>query len=94
MHASLLRLELRLDGCRDGAQWRRRVDAIIEKLRRHFNVSVTAVERAGHPDLAALGVTAVGRGRREAREPLEHVLDALTALPHAELVGEPVIRDF
>ncbi len=85
MFLAMLRLELRIgDGPRDR---RRTVRAILEKLHRHFNVSVAEADRPGQPSESVLGVAAVATTRREAREILERVADAITAHPRAEVLA-------
>ena len=82
----MLRLELRVLGCRDLRQKRRRVRAIMGKLRRHFNVSIAEVDRHEQATEAVLGVAAVAGTRREARAVLDRVADAVGVHPRAELV--------
>jgi uncharacterized protein YlxP (DUF503 family) len=91
MHVASLRLELRVDDCLTLRQKRRRMRAIIDKLHRHFNVSVAEVGRHDRPAEAVLGVAAVGGTRRDAREILVRVADALGAHPRAEVLDQVVL---
>jgi uncharacterized protein YlxP (DUF503 family) len=94
MHVASLVLALRLDACPTPRRRRRALDAIAVKLRRHFNVSLAELDPGPpDPDLARLAVAAVARTRREAREVLQLVLDALAAHPHAAVVPPVVIHD-
>ncbi len=93
MHVATVLLRLRLDDCSTPRQRRRAFDAITEKLRRHFNVSLAEVSPGRSPDEGILAAAAVGRSRREAREVLERVADAVAAHPHAALVEPAVIAD-
>jgi len=90
MHVATLWLELRVGDCLTLRQKRRRMRSIIERLRRHFNVSVAEVGRHDLPAEAVLGVAAVGGSRRDVREVLRHVADALGAHPRAEVLGQVV----
>lgn len=85
-----LRLELRLARCSTARQARRQLEGIMEKLQRHFNVSVAGSEADGGPDLAVLLVAAAGRTRKDARSTLERVADALAAHPRAEVLGHAI----
>jgi uncharacterized protein len=88
MHVATLRLELRVGDCPTVREKRRRLRAIIDKLRRHFNVSVAEVDYLDRPSEATLGVVAVAPTRREAREALDRVADALGVHPKAEVLGQ------
>lgn len=79
-------LELRLAEVATARQKRSQVDAILGKLRRHFNVAVADLSRDSPAELTALGFATVGRTRREARALLERVADAVSAHPHAEIL--------
>jgi uncharacterized protein YlxP (DUF503 family) len=81
-------LEVRLDGCASAKSRRTQAEAILGKLRKHFNVAVAdlTLNLDGGGDLAALGFAAVGRTRREARETLDRVADAVAAHPRAEIL--------
>ena len=91
MHVASLRLELRVDDCLTLHQKRRRMRAIIDKLHRHFNVSVAEVGRHDRPAEAVLGVAAGGGTRRDAREVLVRVADAHGAHPRAEVLDQVVL---
>ncbi len=85
MYVSVLRLELRI---RDGPRAKRRtVRTIVNKIHRHFNVSIAEVDRIGHPSESVIGVATVALGRREAREILDRVADALISHPRVEILG-------
>jgi uncharacterized protein YlxP (DUF503 family) len=64
--------------------------AIMEKIHRYFNVSVAAEDDDRDPSLATLAVVAVARTRREARELLDRVADAVAAYPRAELLSHDI----
>ena len=88
MPTSSLVLEVRLEGCASAKSRKTQAEAILGKLRKHFNVSVAdlTVNREGTGDVAALGFAAVGRTRREARDILDRVADAVAAHPRAEIL--------
>ena len=84
MYLAMLRLEVRIN---DSPRAKRRtVRAMIDKIHRHFNVSVAEVDRSNHPSESVLGVAVVAPSRREAREVLDRVADAVTAHPRAEIL--------
>jgi len=85
MFLAILRIELRIA---DGPRAKRRtVRAIEEKIHRHFNVSVAEVDRSNHSSESVLGVAAVAASRREVREILDRVADAVAAHPRAEVLS-------
>ncbi len=85
MYLAMLRFEVRIG---DGPRARRRtIRAMIDKIHRHFNVSVAEVDRQNHPSESVLGVAVVAPTRREAREVLDRVADAVTAHPRAEILA-------
>jgi uncharacterized protein YlxP (DUF503 family) len=86
MRVATLRLELVILECQSLREKRRRMQAIITKVRRHFNVSVAEVDLHDWPSTAVLGVAAVGNSRWEVRSLLNRVADALSVYPRAELV--------
>jgi uncharacterized protein len=90
MKVATLRLELLIIQCQTLREKRRRMQAIIGKLRRHFNVSVAEVDRHDWPTEAVLGVVVVGNSRWEAREILNRVADAVNAYPRAELLHHAI----
>ena len=71
---------------------RRLMRAIMEKLHRHFNVSVAEVDHDASPTQADLAVVVVARTRREAREILARVADAVAAHPRAELLSHAILE--
>jgi uncharacterized protein len=85
-----LRLDLRVSQCHSPRDLRRQLQAIMDKLHRHFNVSVASAESEGEPGVAVLVVAALGRTRRDARETLERVADAVAAHPRAEVLGHAI----
>lgn len=85
-----LRIDLRFHPPPTPRDARRQVQAIMDKLHRHFNVSVAGAEGEGRPDEAVLLVAAAGRTRKEARGTLERVADAVAAHPRAEVVGHAI----
>ncbi len=84
MYLAMLRIEVRIG---DGARAKRRtVRAIVDKIHRHFNVSVAEVDRSNHASESVLGVAAVAASRRDAREVLDRVAEAVGAHPRAEVL--------
>jgi uncharacterized protein YlxP (DUF503 family) len=90
MTVATLRLELRVGNCYTQREKRRRMQAIMSKLHRHFNVSVAEADRDDDPSHALLVVAAVARNRRDARETLDRVADAVAAYPRAELLSQTI----
>ena len=87
MTVATLRLDLRLGPGLDPREARRQMQAIMDKLHRHFNVSVAADETTARRDSAVLIAAAASRTRRDARETLERVAEAVAAHPRVEVVG-------
>ncbi len=84
MQLAMLRVEVRIG---EGPRARRRtVRKILEKIHRHFNVSVAEDDRGGTPEESVLGFASVDAGRREAREVLERVADVVAAHPRVEVL--------
>ncbi len=79
-------LELRFAGCITAKQKSNQAEVILAKLRRHFNICGTDLSRGNETETTALGFAAVARTRREAREILERVADAVAAHPRAEIL--------
>ncbi|WP_406700228.1 DUF503 domain-containing protein [Singulisphaera sp. Ch08] len=90
MTLATLRLELRVANCESLREKRRRMQAIMSKLRQHFNVSITEDGRIDDPSSALLIVAVVGRTRRDTRETLDRVADAVAAYPRAELLSQVI----
>lgn len=90
MTVAILRLELQLGHCESLREKRRRVQAIMSKLHQHFNVSSAEDGRVDDPAHATLVFAVVGRTRRETRETLDHVADAVAAYPRAELLSQVI----
>lgn len=85
MYLAMLRLEIRIN---DAPRAKRRtVQAMLDRIHGHFNVSVAEVDRSGHPSESVLGVVAIGPTRKEVREVLDRVADALSAHPRAEVLS-------
>jgi uncharacterized protein YlxP (DUF503 family) len=87
-----LRLELRVDPGYFSWEKRRRMRAIMDKLHRYFNVSLAEADHDSDPSRSILIVATVGRTRRDAREVLEQVADAVAAHPRAELLSQAIIE--
>jgi uncharacterized protein YlxP (DUF503 family) len=79
-------LELRLAGCTTKRQRATQAEAILQKLRKHFNVAVADLSPETPADLAALGFAAVARTRREARDVLDKLTDAVAVHPRVEIL--------
>jgi uncharacterized protein YlxP (DUF503 family) len=92
MHVATLRLAIRVRDCTSARVKRRRVRAIVEKLHKHFNVSVAEVDLREHPNEVVLAAAAVAETRREAREPLGRIADAMAVHPRVELLGHDLIE--
>ena len=85
MYLAMLRIEVRVG---DGSRVKRRtVRSIVEKIHRHFNVSVAEVDRSGHASESVLAIASVAAGRREAREVLDRVAEAVAAHPRVEILA-------
>ncbi len=89
MKMMALRVELQLDTS-SSRERRRRVQSVLEKLHEHLNVAVLDLEEGDHPQKAAVGVVTVASSRREAREILERVIDALCAHPRLTVVSQTI----
>ncbi len=87
MTVATLRLELLVTDCTTQREKRRRMRAILDKLHRHFNVSVAELDEAD-PRHARLAVAAIGRSRREVHETLQRVSEAIAAHPRAALLSQ------
>ncbi len=84
MFVAILRLEVQIA---DSPRAKRRtVQEMLDKLHRHFNVSVAEVDRSNHPSESVIGVAAVAATRKEVREILDRVADAVAAHPRAEVL--------
>jgi uncharacterized protein len=79
-------LEVGFEGCTSAKQRRAEADAILGRLRRHFNVSIVELNPSATDHVAALGFATIARTRREARELLKRVADAVAAHPRAEIL--------
>jgi uncharacterized protein YlxP (DUF503 family) len=90
MTVATLRLDLLVLDCSSVREKRRRLRAIMGKLRQHFNVAVAEVDRPGRPAEAALTVVTVSTTRHEARTTLERVADAVGVYPQAEVLGQTI----
>ena len=85
-----LRLDLRISPYYSARDNRRQLQAIMDKLHRHFNVSVAGSDGDGGPDSVVLVAATVARTRRDAREILERVAEAVAAHPRAEILGHAI----
>jgi hypothetical protein len=92
MTVATLRLELRVDPGHTSREKRRRMRAILEKLHRSFNVSVADADHESDPARSIVIVAAVGRTRRDVRETLAKVADAVAVYPRAELLSHEIIE--
>ena len=92
MIVATLRLKLLLADCHTTREKRRLMRAIMEKLHRHFNVSVAEGDHDANPGLSELAVVVVARTRREARETLARVADAVAAHPRVELLSHAILE--
>jgi hypothetical protein len=93
MHVAALRLELRLSDCTARHHKRRRMREIVDRLHRHFNVSLAEVDLEDLVDRSVLGVSVVAPSRREALESVERVAEAVQAHPLVEVV-QLVLHEF
>jgi uncharacterized protein YlxP (DUF503 family) len=85
MYLGMLRLEVRIN---DAPRAKRRtIQAMLDKIHGHFNVSVAEVDRINHPSESVLGIAAIGLTRKEVREVLDRVADAVSAHPRAEVIS-------
>jgi uncharacterized protein YlxP (DUF503 family) len=85
-------LKLQLADCHTTREKRRLMRAIMEKLHRHFNVSVAEGDHDADPSQSDLTVVVAARTRREARETLARVADAVAAHPRAELLSHAILE--
>lgn len=90
MTVATLRLELRVGNCYTHREKRRRMQAIMTKLHRHFNVSVAEADHDDEPARAVIVVATVARNRRDARETLDRIADAVAAYPRADLLSHTI----
>ncbi len=85
MYLAMLRLEVRIN---DAPRAKRRtVQAMLDKIHGHFNVSVAEVDRSNHPSESVIAVAAIGATRKEVREVLDRVADAVSVHPRAEVLS-------
>lgn len=92
MTVATLRLRMLIADCRTTREKRRFMRAIMEKLHRHFNVSVAEGDHDANPAQSDLTVVVVAPTRREAREILARVADAVAAHPRAELLSHAILE--
>ncbi|WP_422930490.1 DUF503 domain-containing protein [Singulisphaera sp. PoT] len=90
MTVATLRLDLRIGGCHSAREKRRRMQTIMTKLRKHFNISVAATDMDGEPSGISFLFAAAGSGRREVFEILERITEALAVYPGAELLSHAI----
>lgn len=85
MHLATLQITIRVA---PGFRPRRKtVRMILEKIHRHFNVSVVELGGLNHLSETTIGVAALGPTRREIRETLDRVADAVAAHPRTEVIA-------
>lgn len=92
MTVATLRLKLLVADCQTTREKRRFMRTILEKLHRHFNVSVAEGDDDANPSQSDLTVVVVARTRREARETLARVADAVAAHPRADLLSHAILE--
>ncbi len=92
MTVATLRLKMLVAECHSTREKRRLMWAIMEKVHRHFNVSVAEGDHDSDPSQSDLTVVVVARTRREARETLARVADAIAAHPRAELLSHAILE--
>jgi len=92
MTVATLRLKLLVADCHTTREKRWFMRAIMEKLHRHFNVSVAEGGQDADPAQSDLTVVVVAPTRREARETLARVADAVAAHPRAELLSQAILE--
>jgi uncharacterized protein YlxP (DUF503 family) len=90
MTVATLRLDLRVSHCHNPREKRRRMQAIMDKVHRSFNVSVAAEDHDHDRWKTTIAVVTVARTRREARALLVQVADAVAAYPRAELLSHDI----
>lgn len=88
MYLAMLRLEIRID--ESPRSKRRTVRSMLDKIHDRFNVSVAEVDRSNHPTESVLAFAVVATTRKDAREILDRVLDAVGVHPRAEVVAAEV----
>ena len=92
MTVATLRLRLLVADCQTAREKRRFMRTILEKLHRHFNVSVAEGDHDANPSQSDLTVVVVAPTRREARETLARVADAVAAHPRAEVLSHAILE--
>jgi uncharacterized protein YlxP (DUF503 family) len=90
MTVATLRLDLRISNCSTPREKRRQMRTIMDKVHRSFNVSVAALDDDEDPAQAVLAVVAVARSRRDVRDLLDRVTDAVAVYPRAELLSHDI----
>ena len=90
MTVATLRLDLRFRQTFTSKETRRQMKVIMDKLRKHFNVSVAEADLGSDPASAILVVTTVSRLRRDGLETLERVAEAVLAHPRAEILAHAI----
>ena len=84
MHVLCLRLKLRPANETAARGRRALVDAMLERLRRHFNVAVAESERIDRNGEGLIAFVTVARTRAEASEILGRVAEAVSVHPDFE----------
>jgi uncharacterized protein YlxP (DUF503 family) len=94
MHLSSLCVRLQLKEHHSARQQRKRAEAILTKLKEHFNASIIELARNDQLGEFVVGAAVLGKNRREARELIDRILDALACLPESAIIDTPLISDY
>jgi uncharacterized protein len=86
MLVGTLRIRLLIREARTLKDKRQVVSSIKDRLRNHFNVSVSEIEAQDQRQLVVLGVAMVSNETQHLRKALSQVVEALRSHPVAELV--------
>ena len=92
MPVARLTAEISIPAAQSIKDRRQVVRSMKDKLRHGFNVSVAEVDGHSHPSESIVAAAAIAEGRREAREPLERIIDALAVHPRVELLDHALIE--
>lgn len=88
MIVGAIRLTLRLHGCRSLKEKRRPRQALAQKIRNAFSVSVSEVADQDVLNMLTLGVATVGPHRQPVEQVLERVADFVEESGIGELVDQ------
>ena len=89
MTVATLRLDLRFRHSFTSKDTRRQMKGIMDKLHKHFNVSVAEADLGGDPRRRSWSLPRSASMRRES-ETLERVADAVPAHPRAEILAHAI----